>query len=488
MSMRTALMEMANNQMDEVKSVDYGKRMTDAQKKKFHDLKKKMTGGPEHQKIMRKNQSPVKSDDEFHNLVLKKVMSEERAAWVPESIADEQVEAFMEATLAAVTEGADTFVFEGKHYKAKSKSEAKKLDPVGKADADIDNDGDVDSSDDYLKNRRKAIKKSMKDDDDDEVNEIDGAASGMRAADKEPTVNLKSLKKRRAAEKARKTARPNPLRGKKDMKFESTESVDEALDDKDTDTVKAVVKALKGASKAHAGQAKQLKKDLQDAAHTEMDPKDHVKYNDEMEMYCVYNKSGKVVAKFKDEEDANNYAMKNHDDLMEVSYKTAMKSYQKAMGQSKDADTAGDKKTGDKKFNQAVKFGRYANKKFQSSKNKKKLVRTFTGKESVEEAAAPGSTAQHGPDTATSDTFQKQIGGGRSPREKEFIDMHNTEVGMDIEKVTTQNKKGIEDALKVSPGRMGDNLKSGDTSFVNPVKADIIDGITKALQQMKTNS
>ena len=48
-----------------------------------------------------------------------------------------------------------------------------------------------------------------------------------------------------------------------------------------------------------------------------MDPKDHVKYNDEMEMYCVYNKDGKVVAKFKDEEDANNYAMKNHDDLMD---------------------------------------------------------------------------------------------------------------------------------------------------------------------------
>ena len=58
-------------------SVDYGSRMTDAQKKKFHDLKKKMTDGPEHQKIMRKNQSRIKSDDEFHNLVLKKAMSEE---------------------------------------------------------------------------------------------------------------------------------------------------------------------------------------------------------------------------------------------------------------------------------------------------------------------------------------------------------------------------------------------------------------------------
>jgi hypothetical protein len=47
---------------------------------------------------------------------------------------------------------------------AKAVEEAKKakMDPVGKADADIDNDGDVDDSDDYLKNRRKKIKASMK--------------------------------------------------------------------------------------------------------------------------------------------------------------------------------------------------------------------------------------------------------------------------------------------------------------------------------------
>jgi len=37
-----------------------------------------------------------------------------------------------------------------------------KMDPVGKADADIDNDGDVDSSDKYLHNRRKAISKNIK--------------------------------------------------------------------------------------------------------------------------------------------------------------------------------------------------------------------------------------------------------------------------------------------------------------------------------------
>ena len=36
------------------------------------------------------------------------------------------------------------------------------MDPVGKADADIDNDGDVDSSDKYLHKRRKAISKAKK--------------------------------------------------------------------------------------------------------------------------------------------------------------------------------------------------------------------------------------------------------------------------------------------------------------------------------------
>ena len=38
----------------------------------------------------------------------------------------------------------------------------KKLDPVGKEDGDVDNDGDKDSSDEYLMKRRKAISKAMK--------------------------------------------------------------------------------------------------------------------------------------------------------------------------------------------------------------------------------------------------------------------------------------------------------------------------------------
>ena len=44
----------------------------------------------------------------------------------------------------------------------KQVTEKKSMDPVGQADADIDNDGDVDNSDEYLHNRRKKIKKSVK--------------------------------------------------------------------------------------------------------------------------------------------------------------------------------------------------------------------------------------------------------------------------------------------------------------------------------------
>ena len=40
----------------------------------------------------------------------------------------------------------------------------KKLDPVGKEDGDIDNDGDKDASDKYLAKRRKALTKAIKKD------------------------------------------------------------------------------------------------------------------------------------------------------------------------------------------------------------------------------------------------------------------------------------------------------------------------------------
>mgnify|MGYP003656026542 FL=1 len=42
------------------------------------------------------------------------------------------------------------------------------MDPVGHGDSDVDNDGDSDDSDEYIKNRRKAIGKNIDKEDDDE--------------------------------------------------------------------------------------------------------------------------------------------------------------------------------------------------------------------------------------------------------------------------------------------------------------------------------
>lgn len=52
----------------------------------------------------------------------------------------------------------------GHPVKKKAMKEAKKLDPVGKEDADINNDGKMDKTDSYLKNRRKAISAAIKED------------------------------------------------------------------------------------------------------------------------------------------------------------------------------------------------------------------------------------------------------------------------------------------------------------------------------------
>ena len=53
--------------------------------------------------------------------------------------------------------------YEGERRKGKATAKAKRgLDPVGKEDADVDNDGDVDKSDKYILNRRKKIGQAIR--------------------------------------------------------------------------------------------------------------------------------------------------------------------------------------------------------------------------------------------------------------------------------------------------------------------------------------
>ena len=69
--------------------------------------------------------------------------------------------------------------------------EEKKLDPVGKEDADIDNNGKVDKSDSYLKNRRKAISANIK-----EEEAIEGFDPLKHVAKDKQTPALKSAARR----------------------------------------------------------------------------------------------------------------------------------------------------------------------------------------------------------------------------------------------------------------------------------------------------
>tara|TARA_A100000164_G_scaffold85881_1_gene73627 strand:+ start:870 stop:2216 length:1347 start_codon:yes stop_codon:yes gene_type:complete len=62
-----------------------------------------------------------------------------------------------------MTEHGDAYEGERKKGRMTAKAKAgKKLDPVGKEDADVDNDGDVDKSDKYLLKRRKVIGKAIR--------------------------------------------------------------------------------------------------------------------------------------------------------------------------------------------------------------------------------------------------------------------------------------------------------------------------------------
>ena len=68
----------------------------------------------------------------------------------------------------------------------KNKTEA--MDPVGKADADIDNDGDTDKTDDYLNNRRDAIRSKMKGKKKTEKAVMHGGKGGAKSEKKDSEV------------------------------------------------------------------------------------------------------------------------------------------------------------------------------------------------------------------------------------------------------------------------------------------------------------
>lgn len=179
---------------------------------------------------------------------------------IPEEILATEKNAFHTAAANAHKAGAKHFAFGGKKYpvtmskdaastfagKGSMKKEA--LDPVGKHDADIDNDGDTDKSDKYLINRRKAITKAIKKEEAEGLDEISrdlarryirkaAADNKERKADvmkpfpiKDMDKNVSQYKKMKSREKGIETAgkKAYDIGGK--AKVPATESVE--LDEK----------------------------------------------------------------------------------------------------------------------------------------------------------------------------------------------------------------------------------------------------------------
>ena len=75
-------------------------------------------------------------------------------------------------------------ITESSHNHPKNKKKNERLDPVGKEDGDIDNDGDKDETDKYLANRRKAIAKAIADKEKTDIEKDARKAKGMVKEDK----------------------------------------------------------------------------------------------------------------------------------------------------------------------------------------------------------------------------------------------------------------------------------------------------------------
>ena len=114
--------------------------------------------------------------------------------------------AFGAALQAAKEKGEKTFTVAGKKYDVKTEEDKlDKVNPVAvkkkfddRKDKDIDNDGDVDSTDKYLHKRRKAISKAVKDEDLDEgrMKELHGyMEKGMSAQEiaKKMKLDVKTI-------------------------------------------------------------------------------------------------------------------------------------------------------------------------------------------------------------------------------------------------------------------------------------------------------
>ena len=276
----------------------------------------------------------------------------------------EDASQFVAAARQAKKDGKDTFIFADKEYPVTCKEveEAeKKLDPVDDAandkkfkdrkDKDIDNDGDVDSSDEYLHNRRA--------------------------------------------------------------------KVDDAID---------------GGKKP----AKNVKKE-------EMNPTDHVKKKGDK--YCVYNADGSIAKEFDNKEDADKYAIDNHDKIMA----TAKKEEDEKKDVAKSPKTAEISKIGEE-------FVAFLEAAIKPDEKLKSDPKDKDGEELSKKA-----------------TDDEKIDEKEPKKGKEFIKKHDgsdKEIEDEVQDSHDKTFKAGSDATKPKSGKRSIDNPVGDAKVVSPVKED----------------
>jgi predicted transcriptional regulator len=294
-------------------------------------------------------------------------------AAIPEQNLEEGVKAegnaFTKALSAARDNGDDEFIVSGKKYRVedydedeeddededKNKKDKEELDEDNtndksddgegldkvqpkavkkkfkdRKDKDIDNDGDVDDSDKYLHNRRKAISKALEG--------IDGRTKAFKekvaklSYAKEEAEELTELKNTHAViDTAQDGKVVSVATNEKGAKSSIVSAERPPMNIKNKKTLKVVqLKKPTSRNKGSAIIGSYLNDDGTIARYEEtgdsgkpegffseeMNPTDHVRFNKETNMFCVYDKDGKKVYESEKEEEANAYATDNHDALM----------------------------------------------------------------------------------------------------------------------------------------------------------------------------
>jgi len=173
-------------------------------------------------------------------------------------------------------------------------------------DKDIDNDGDTDDSDEYLHKRRKAISKALTKESAKELAELKNTHAVIDTAQDGKVVSVATNEKGAKSSIVSAEKPPMNIKDKKTLKVVQLKKPIS----RNKDIIGTVLKAS-----YYAEETGDLGKP-EGFFSEEMDPTDHVRFNKETNMFCVYDKDGKKVYESEKEEEANAYATDNHDALM----------------------------------------------------------------------------------------------------------------------------------------------------------------------------